>query len=208
MNKKNITAFQRSSKISEQERESAKKAITAFDKFLKKLWAARQSDQRLINVLKEHSNTPAEELFKIRHLLRRFQWEVKDRYTDIIIAFAGKKDKNFETVTDGYIHLLKPLEKDTITRKIKLALQDAMQQLSEFLEEFLEAFEDFHNPEQIKIILHTSSKVENLFRSIENIIDGQLKPHFEKNILTRHKIAKIRRNILKRARILNALEDM
>lgn len=186
---------QRSFEITNEERNAARKVIDAFDKFLKQLWAARQHDQRLINVLKKNKDTDPTELFGIRHLLRRFQKEVKQRYTNLIVDFAGKKDIKHNVISKGCIHTLIPLEKDTITRNIKIILQDAMQQLTEFLEEFLEAFEDFNDPDQITKIIMTSSKADQIVQSIENIIDGQLKPHFERNILKTKHLASIRNRI-------------
>jgi len=205
--KKLALSVQRTVEISEEELNSARDAIRAFDKFLKQLWAARQHDQRLVNVLKENKDANPEDLFKIRHLLRRFQKEVKDRYTNLIVDFAGKKNDKMQNVSEGYIHTLRDLEKDTKTRKIKNTLQDAIQQLTEFLEEFLEAFEDFNDPNQIKSIIGTSNKVDSLAQSIENIIDTQLKPHLEKNVLRRKRVGEIRGNIIKRARIIKMLEE-
>jgi hypothetical protein len=206
MNKKLAAAIQRAIEISEEERASARNAIIAFDKFLKQLWAARQHDQRLVNVLNSNKDASPNDLFKIRHLLRRYQREVRDRYASLIVDFAGKKDEKMQSISKGYIHTLQPLEKDTNTRQIKGALQDAMQQFTEFLEEFLESFEDFNNPDQIKSIIGTSEKADKIFQSIENIIDTQLKTHFEKNILKKVKISRIRGNIIKRARIIKMLE--
>jgi len=196
---------QRSSEITEEERAAAREVLSAFDKFLKQLWAARQHDQRLVNVLKKNKDTDPSTLFGIRHLLRRFQKEVKQRYTNLIVDFAGKKDADKESISKGYIHTLLPLEKDTLTRNIKVALQDAMQQLTEFLEEFLEAFEDFNNPDQITKIVTTSSKADQIVQSIENIIDGQLKPHFERNVLKRKRLGSA--GVRRRIRIIEMLEE-
>jgi len=198
---------QRSSEITEEERAAAREALAAFDKFLKQLWAARQHDQRLVNVLKKNKEADPTILFGIRHLLRRFQKEVKERYTRIIVDFAGKKDSASNSISTGYIHTLAPLEKDTLTRNIKTILQDAMQQLTEFLEEFLEAFEDFNNPDQISKILTTSTKADQIVQSIENIIDGQLKPHFERNVLKRKRMSSISGGIRRRMRIIELLEE-
>ena len=207
MTKRFAHNVQRSSEITEEERAAAREAIVAFDKFLKQLWAARQHDQRLVNVLKKNKESDTSELFEIRHLLRRFQKEVKQRYTNLIIDFAGKKDVSSKNVSKGYIHTLDMLEKDTITKNLKLILQDSMQQLTEFLEEFLEAFEDFNNPDQISKIITTSAKADQIAQSIENIIDGQLKPHFERNILRRKSVASISNNIRRRIRIIELLEE-
>jgi hypothetical protein len=144
---------QRSSQISEEERQAARKSINAFEELINRLRGARDRDEEVVDVLKKNQDANPNELFKIRHLLRRFQKEVRDRYTAIIIAFAGKKDKDMKNVTQGYIHQLHILEKDTTTREIKIALQDAMQQLTEYMEEFLETFERFGNPDQIKEII-------------------------------------------------------
>jgi len=206
MVKKIASIVQRSIEISDDERLAARDSIVAFDKFLKQLWAARQHDQRLVNVLNSNKDASPNDLFKIRHLLRRYQREVRDRYASLIMAFAGKKDDSMQSVSKGYIHSLQSLEKDTVTRQIKSALQDAMQQLTEFLEEFLEAFEDFNNPDQIKSILGTSKKADSIVQSIENIIDNQMKPHFERNILKRKKLSAIRGHIIKRARLIKMLE--
>jgi len=207
MDIKLASAVQRTLDISEEERDAARDAINAFDKLKKQLWAARQHDQRLVNVLKSNQDAKSSDLFKIRHLLRRYQREVRDRYANLIVAFAGKKNDDKETVSKGYIHTLQPLEKDTKTKQIKSTIQDSMQRLTEFLEEFLESFEDFNNPDQVKSILTTSQKADQIVQSIENIVDTQLKPHFEKNILKRNKFSTIRNNITKRARLIKLLEE-
>lgn len=196
---------QRSSDITETERQAAKQAIDGFSAFMKHLWAARQQDQRLVNVLEKNPDTSPEKLFEQRHLLRKFQKEVKDRYTHLIFSFAGQKDEQ-GNIKGGVLHLLRPLEKDTKTRQIKAALQDAMHQFTQFMEEFLEAFEDFNDKDQISKILTTSQKADKLYQSIENIIDKQLIPHFERNILKRHKLGAIRNNIKRRARLIMMLE--
>jgi len=197
---------QRSSDISEEEKAAAKKVLKTFKEFLNKLWAARQHDERLINVLEKNEGADPSALFEIRHLLRRYQKEVKAQYTDLIFMFAGKKNDDMELVEKGIIHLMAPLEKDTTTRQIKMAMQDAMQQLSEFIEEFLEAFEDFNSKDQIKSIIGISKKAEKIIQSIENIIEKQLRPHFERNILGSKKVGSIRGRIRRRARLICMLE--
>lgn len=198
---------QRSLEVTEEERAAAREALRAFDKFLKQLWAARQHDLRLVNVLKKNKDADSSTLFGIRHLLRRFQKEVKQRYTNLIIEFAGKKDPAANTIFTGCIHTLIPLEKDTITRNIKRVLQDSVQQLTEFLEEFLEAFEDFNDPDQITKIVTTSTKADQIVQNIENVIDDQLKPHFERNVLKRKRFGAARRNIRRRTRVIELLEE-
>jgi hypothetical protein len=204
LNTKIALTTQRSSDITEEERESARLAIKGFQQFLRQLWAARQHDQRLINVLEKNPGTESSSLFEQRHLLRRFQQEVKDRYTKLIFAFAGKNDKFF---VGGFVHLLSPLEKDTKTRQIKESLQDSMQQLTQFIEEFLEAFEDFNNKDQITKIVSTSKKADQIIQTMENIIERQLRPHFEKNVLKNQKQSSIRANIKKRARLIRLLGE-
>jgi hypothetical protein len=197
---------QRASEISEEEKKAAKEVLKAFKGFLHAMWAAKQHDDRLINVFEKNEETDTAALFEIRHLLRRFQKEVKEKYTKLIFMFAGKKDENMELKEKGIIHLLQPLEKDTKTRQIKSALQDAMQQLSEFVEEFLELFEDFNSKDQVKNIIGVSKKSEKIIQSIENIIEKQMKPHFEKNILGTKKVGSIRGRIRRRARLISMLE--
>lgn len=203
---KHASVPKRTSEISEEERNVAKKAMIAFDKFLKELWSARHHDERLLNVLDKTDNVDPSALFEIRHLLRKFQRETKDNYTRLIVMFAGKKDENFNTVQSGIIQLLTPLEKDTTTRQIKIALQDAMQQLAEFMEEFLEAFEDFNSKDQVSEIKTTSQKAEKIIQSIENIIEKQLKTHFERNILGHKKANELRTGIKRRSRLIVMLE--
>lgn len=197
----------RTSEISDEERAAAKNAIKAFDKFLKELWSARQHDERLLNVLEKAENVDPTALFEIRHLLRKFQKETKDSYTHLIITFSGKKDENFNSITPGVISLLTPLEKDTTTRQIKIALQDAMQQLVEFMEEFLEAFEDFNSKDQVKEIKLAAKKAEKIIQSIENIIEKQMRVHFERNILGHKRTANLRNCIKRRARLINMLVE-
>jgi len=208
MAEKLATMPRRVSEISDEEREAAKKAIRAFDKFLKELWSARQHDERLLNVLDKAEDVDPAALFEIRHLLRKFQKETKDKYTHLIALFSGKKDANFNPVTPGIISLLSPLENDTITRQIKIALQDAMQQLAEFMEEFLEAFEDFNSKDQVKEIKLTAKKAEKIIQSIENIIEKQMRVHFERNILGQKKISDLRSCIKRRARLIDMLEGV
>jgi len=197
----------RTTQISDAEREAAKKALKGFQQFLGALYAARQHDERLLNVLEKAGNVDSSSLFEIRHLLRKFQKETKEIYTKLIIMFSGKKDQNYNTVSQGVISLLAPLEKDTITRQIKSTLQDAMLQLSEFMEEYLEAFDDFNSPDQVEEIKYTAKQAEQIAQNIENIIEKQLKGHFERNILGRPKQSNLSAQIKRRARIIKLLRD-
>jgi len=200
-----MSQTQRTFEISDVERKSAKQALYSFKKFMEKLWAARQSDKRLVDVLEKNREADTTQLFEIRHLLRKFQKEVKDRYTDLVFMFAGKKDNGGNTLSEGVIHSLDPLEKDTVTRQIKTTLQDAMQDLTEFIEEFLEGFENFNDKDQIKQILDASKKADQLTQSIEVIIDKQLRPHFERNIMKRNRMAAAVQRIHRRARLIEML---
>jgi hypothetical protein len=203
----NKTATMLAMDITDEERNAARESIKALEKFLKELWAARQKDKVLVNVLEKNKDVDSKSLFEIRHLLRRFQKEVKDRYINLIFNFAGKKDDNFQVVSEGYIHKLIPLEKDTVTRQMKEGLQDSMQQLAELIEEFIDEFENFDDPEQINKIVNISQKVDQMVKSVENVVNSQLKPHFEKNILKRRKVSEIRRHIIKRARLIRMLGE-
>lgn len=198
---------QRTFEISDVERRAARQALFAFKKFMEKLWAARQADKRLTDVLEKNQDADPSQLFEIRHLLRRFQKEVKDRYTELVFLFAGKKDAQGNAIDQGVIHSLDPLEKDTATRQIKSTLQDAMQDLTEFIEEFLEGFENFNDKDQIKQILESSQKADKLAQSIEVVIERQLRPHFERNILKRNRLAAAVGRIRRRARIVEMLES-
>jgi len=200
-----MSQTQRTFEISDVERKAAKQALYSFKKFMEKLWAARQSDKRLVDVLEKNREADPTQLFEIRHLLRKFQKEVKDRYTDLVFMFAGKKDNGGNTLSEGVIHSLDSLEKDTVIRQIKTTLQDAMQDLTEFIEEFLEGFENFNDKDQIKQILDASKKADQLTQSIEVIIDKQLRPHFERNIMKRNRMAAAVQRIHRRARLIEML---
>jgi len=200
-----MSQTQRTFEISDVERKAAKQALYSFKKFMEKLWAARQADKRLVDVLEKNREADTTQLFEIRHLLRKFQKEVKDRYTDLVFMFAGKKDNGGNTLSEGVIHSLDSLEKDTVTRQIKTTLQDAMQDLTEFIEEFLEGFENFNDKDQIKQILDASKKADQLTQSIEVIIDKQLRPHFERNIMKRNRMAAAVQRIHRRARLIEML---
>jgi len=206
MTEKLARQSQRTFEISDVERKAAKQALRAFKQFMEKLWAARQSDKRLVDVLEKNQDADPSQLFEIRHLLRKFQKEVKERYTALVFLFAGKKDENGNSAEDGVIHSLDPLEKDTVTRQIKGTLQDAMQELTEFIEEFLEGFENFNDKDQIKQILDASKKSDQLTQSIEVIINRQLRPHFERNVLKRNRMAAAVRRIHRRARLVEMME--
>jgi hypothetical protein len=198
------SALQRSSEISEEEKQAAKDAIKAFDTFVKKLNGIRKHDKRLVDLLEQDEILESKSLYDIRHLLRRFQKEVKQRYAEVIVDFAGQRTGGND-ISEGYIHTLNLLKRDTITNNIKIALQDAFQTLTEFAEEFIDSFENFHDKDQIKQIVNSSSKIEQIVQTIENIIDTQLKPHFEKNILIKNKFANNLSSISRRKRMLKIL---
>jgi hypothetical protein len=202
------TSQQQISSISPEERDAAKKSINSFNELLRRLKGARNADKTVINILEKNKDADPSELFKIRHLLRRFQNEVKERYTSIIIAFAGKKNDKMQTVTKGYIHNLEPLLKDTMLREIKITISDSMQQLTEFMEEFLSEFEKFNNPNQITEIIRISSKADAIISSIENIIEKQLTPYLQKNVLQQKVVTEFRGQIIKRAWIIKLLENL
>ena len=199
-------AMRLSLEVTDEERRAARDAIKALDTFLRSLENTRRQDKKLIIVLKQNTDVDPKSLFEIRHLLRRYQKEVKDRYVKLILDFAGKRDDNFQVVSQGYIHSLQPLEKDTITRNMKAALQDSAQQLTELAEEFIELFESFDDPDQVKNILRINDSIDLITSSIQNIIDNQIKPHFEKNVIKRKNAGDVKRNMLKRARLIKMLE--
>lgn len=200
------SAYSRSVEISEEERRAALNAKTLFEKFKNQLISAREGDHDVVDVLVKNKDSSPQDLFQIRQLLRDFQKKVKDKYTRIILDFSGAQSNG--QLTQGYIHSLRPLEKDTRVRQIKVALQDAMQQLTEFLEEFLNALViKLGDPDQIKEIISTSQKADQLVQSIENIIDKQLVPHFDKNILIHKTVSSVRCGIKKRARLMELLEE-
>ena len=204
------SAIKYSTEITSQERTAAKEAIRALDKFLRELKITRNKDMEMVRVLEKHKNSGSnsDSLFKIKHHLKRFQREVKDRYVKLIFDFAGKKDENtMQVISEGYIHSLGPLEKDTVTRNMKASLQDSMQHLVEFMEEFIEGFEDFDNPDQIQNIIDVSKKVDQIVSSIKNVVDSQIKPHFEKDILKVNRAEEIQKHIIKRARLIQLLGD-
>jgi hypothetical protein len=181
----------RTHKISDETKKEAKVVLDELKEFVRLLWSAKQHDNRLVDVLKKNQNVDPSALYEIRHLLRRFQKEVKDKYTRLIVMFAGKKNDKFELTSKGLIHLIQPFEQDTVIKQYKSTLQDAVQQLTEFMEEFLETFEDFNNPDQIKNIIHISEKADSIIQSIQNIIEKQFETYFEKNILTIKKSSSI-----------------
>lgn len=197
----------RSTEITENEKQAAKQTINAFDELISRLKNAHNRDLEVVNVLKSNKDASPNDLFKIRHLLRRFQTEVRERYSDIIIAFSGKKDSNMEGITEGYIHKFRLLEKDTTIRGIKSLIQDSMQQLTEFVEKFLESFEHFNNQDQIQEIILASQKSEEVIGSLENIIEKQMKPYFQKNIL-KNRLSNLRTQIYKRAFLIKILGDL
>ena len=80
-----------------------------------------------------------------------------------------------------------------------------MQQLTEFIQDFIETFEDFNDPEQVNKILKLSNSIDEVVRNIENIIDTQIKVHFERNIIKRKRASEIQKDIIKRSRLINML---
>lgn len=200
--------IQLSVEVTDEERKAARDANSSLDKFLRELWAAQQNDKKLVDILKKNQGSvDSSSLFEIRHLLRRFQKEVRDRYVKLIFDFAGKKDDDFKVLSEGYIHTLIPLEKDTNTRQMKAALQDAMQQLAEFVQDFIEAFENFNDPEQVNKIVKLSDEIDSMIRSVENIVDNQIKPHLERNVIKRKRANEIQTDILKRSRLIKLLGE-
>lgn len=162
--------------------------------FLGQLWAAQQHSERLMDVLNKAPDTPPEQLFSIRHLIRKFRDEVRQHFTQLIPVFSAA------------ITTLNPFAKDTDTAAIRESLIDAMQQLSEVIETYMETFEDFNAPDQIQRLKALFQKVKQLSQSIEAVIKGRLRDHFEKNILRRQRISDLHNGIRRRARLVAMLE--
>jgi len=184
----------RSLKISKEEREAARAALDKFQEFMKNLWSAQQHDERLTNVLQKSPDAAPEQLFEIRHLLRKFQKEVRENYTKLIPQFREA------------IEHLEPLVTDTEIGQIKENLVAAMQQLSEIIEAYMEAFEDFNSPSQIQRMVTLSQKAGQLAKSIESIVEGQLQDHFRKDIFPQpDHLANLEIRMMRRARLIRML---
>jgi len=184
----------RSVPFSEDEKQAARTAMTKLSGFLRRLWAAQQHSERLIDVLNKSPDTPPEQLFSIRHLIRRFRDEVRQHFTALLPAFSEA------------ISTLDPFVKDTDTGRMRESLIDAMQQLSEVVETYLETFEDFNAPDQVQRLKTLFQKVKQLSQGVEAVVEGRLRDHFEKNILRRQKISDMRAGIRRRARLIAMLE--
>jgi len=184
----------RSVPFSEEEKQAARVAMSKLAGFLRRLWAAQQHSERLMDVLGKTPDTPPEQLFAIRHLIRRFRDEVRQHFTALLPVFSDA------------ITALDPFAKDTDTGHIREGLIDTMQQLSEIVESYMETFEDFNAPDQIQRLKALFQKVKQISQGIESVVEGRLREHFEKNILRRQKITELRTGIRRRARLIAMLE--
>jgi len=186
----------RSVPFSDEEKQSARNALSKLNEFLAQLWATIQHSERVMDQLKD-PNMPSGQLFQIRHLIRRFRDEVRQHFAKLI--------QNFGSCVES----LNPFSKDVETNRMKDHLLDDMSQLSQFVELFLETLEDFNSPDQIKRLNDVFLKIKQLAQSIEIVIKGRLRDHFEKNILNRQKVGTIeelRGAIRRRARLIAMLE--
>jgi len=184
----------RSVPFSEEEKQAARAAMSKLSGFLRQLWVAQQHSERLMDVLGKAPDAAPEQLFSIRHLIRRFRDEVRQHFTALLPAFSDA------------ISTLNPFLKDTDTGLMREGLIDAMQQLSEVVETYMETFEDFNAPDQIQRLKSLFQKVKQISQGIESVIEGRLRDHFEKNILRRQKISDLRTGIRRRARLIAMLE--
>lgn len=184
----------RSVPFSDEEKQEARLAMTKLGEFLKQLWAAQQHSERLMDVLNKSPDVPSEQLFSIRHLIRRFRDEVRQHFVQLIPSFSAA------------ITTLNPFIKDTETSSIRETLIDAVQQLSEVVETYMETFEDFNAPDQIQRLKSLFQKIKQLSQGIESIVETRLRDHFEKNILRRQKISDLQNGIRRRARLISMLD--
>lgn len=184
----------RSVPFSDEEKQAARVAMSQLGGFLKLLWVAQQHSERMMDVLNKAPDTPSEQLFSIRHLIRRFRDEVRQHFASLVPAFSNA------------IAYLNPFLKDTETGRLREGLIDDMNQLSEVVENYLEAFEDFNSPDQIQRLKSMFQKIKQLSQGIESTIEGRLRDHFEKNILRRQKISELRNGMRRRARLIAMLE--
>jgi ribosomal protein S13 len=183
----------RSVPFSEEEKQDARTAMSKLSGFLRRLWAAQQHSERLMDVLNKTPDTPPEQLFSIRHLIRRFRDEVRHHFAALLPVFSEA------------ISTLNPFLKDTDTGRMRESLIDAMQQLSEVVETYMETFEDFGSPDQVQRLKALFQKIKQLSQGVESVIEGRLRDHFEKNILRRQKIGDLRAGIRRRARLIAML---
>jgi len=176
--------------ISDEERAAATEALDAFKDFLKDLNAAQEHDETLTAILKKVPEASADQMYEIRHLLIRFQGEVRENYRRIIPKFSAAVKK------------LDPLLKDTETSQIKSALVDTMQRLSDVVEMYMEAFDDF-SPEQAQNLIGLAGRVSQLVTSIRSMVEHQLREHFKKNVLKKKQsLEDVRLGIMRRARLI------
>ena len=184
----------RTQPISDTERQIARQALSQLLLFLKGLWAAQQHSETLMDKLAKVPEVAPEKLFEIRHLLRKFQSEVRDHYARLIPVFSGA------------VQSLNALSKDTETGQMRDGLVDAVQQLSRMVESYMETFDDFGASDQIQRMKTLFQKIKQVSRSIENVIDGRLRDHFERNIIGGgRKVSWLTAGIRRRARLIEML---
>ena len=189
--------------VTEEEKEAARKAISMFESFMSELKKSRDEDKRFVDILQDLSDLKPEDLFEIRHLIRRFQKDIQARYTKVVFLFSGQKDEDFKSITNGAIQSLSILSTDGKIESIKDALLDSFGQLVQFIEEFIGSLDDFEDNEQTQNIIYISKKADKIVYSLENLIDRDLKPYLEKNILRKKSLASIQQGQRRRLRFLN-----
>lgn len=184
----------RTVEISNEERFAARDALIAFKNFIKELDRAKEHVESLANILKKSSGTTNDQLFEIRHLLVRFQGEVRENYKDLIVEFNSAVKK------------LDPLLNDTETARIKNTLINSMQILSDTVENYMEVFEDF-TPNQSQLLTTFAEKIDKITENIEYIIERKLRDHFKRDILRqKNSIAEMRNQMKKRMNLIRYLE--
>ncbi len=195
MNIKKAQQTPRTVVISDSEKESANLALKLFKEFLRELNAAQEHDETLTDILKKSENISTDQLYEIRHLLIRFQGEVRENYNKIIPKFGEA------------IKSLTPLLNDTETSQIKDSLVDTMQRLTDVIEEYMESFDNF-SQDQVQNITQLSARATQLIVGIRSLIDHQLRDHFKKNILRKaQSLDVLKFNIKKRARLIRIFGD-
>jgi hypothetical protein len=167
------SSIEMSFKVSDQEKESAKKAIEYLNNVENSLKLSLEHLDIIYYPFKKTENLSAEKINEKRGLLNRYRTKVKKNFNKF-------KFYCFKALLE-----LNNFANDTKIREIINAFNDNVNLLQNKVEKLLNVLDDYKNPEYVLNIIVAIDSIKKVTLELQSFINDRIKAHLEKNVLVK-----------------------
>lgn len=171
--KKKAYSVQMTYDISEEEKESAKKALKYFSFCLKLLDEASEYLNIMKTPFKDNNDASPEAIWEVRGALRKFRDNSLDKFN------------NFKKNAFACVFIMNTFSFDTQTLKLMKSFISSIADLKNKVNDFIDLFSDLKSKDFVSNSIKLIEQIQQQSEDIEDIINERIKNHIQENILAK-----------------------